>query len=332
MKTFIAALMLTSLVPLAAIAQTPQAAGRGGRGAAPPPRSIEGLTASSQLMTTHIPLADRIAHTDPARYNQANSVHNGSGPMSYMALHDSRRDDKFRLGSNFLFLHRGIIPQGGGIGAHFHNTVEEMFVIFDGEAEFTVDGRTSVLRGPAGAPVRLGHSHAITNQSGRTIQWMNINVSTIPGYYDAFNLDDGRVGASKDAIPTFMTMRLDRSLLRPVANMDGGQGTVQYRRALDPSVFASAWSYVDHYLLPPGASFGPVTRNGMSEIFYVMNGAGSATIGNETAQIRSGDAVPAAVNESRAIRNSGSEPLELMVIGVARDMEAKRQFMIRGGR
>ena len=114
--------------------------------------------------------------------------------------------------------------------------------------------------------------------------------------------------------------------------MDGGQGTVQFRRALPPSVFSSSWSFVDHYLLPPGASIGPVTKNGMSEVYYVMNGAGTATIGGETAQVRAGDAVPAAINESRSFRNSGSEPLELMVIGVARDMEAKRQFIVRGGR
>jgi mannose-6-phosphate isomerase-like protein (cupin superfamily) len=330
MKPFIAALLLTTLVPVAALAQTPQAGRGGGRGGPPP--SIEGLTASSQLMTTRIPLAERIAHTDPARYNNAASVHAGSGPMNYMALHDSRRDDKFKLGSNFLFLHRGILPPGGGIGVHFHNTVEEMFVIFDGEAEFTVDGRTSVLRGPAGAPTKLGHSHAITNQSGRTIQWMNINISSIPGYYDAFDMGDDRVGAPKDAKPQFMNMRLDRALLNPVTNMDGGQGTVQFRRALPPSVFSSAWSFVDHYLLPPGASIGPVTKNGMSEVYYVMNGTGAATIGGETAQIRAGDAVPAAINESRSFRNSGTEPLELMVIGVARDMDAKRQFIVRGGR
>ena len=36
-----------------------------------------------------------------------------------------------------------------------------MFVIFDGEAEFTIDGRTSLLKGTVGAPVRMGHSHAI---------------------------------------------------------------------------------------------------------------------------------------------------------------------------
>ena len=30
--------------------------------------------------------------------------------------------------------------------------MEEMFVIFDNEAQFTIDGRTATLKGPAGAP------------------------------------------------------------------------------------------------------------------------------------------------------------------------------------
>ena len=66
---------------------------------------------------------------------------------------------------------------------------------------------------------------------------MNINVSAMKGTYDAFNLDDPRVDVPLDPIPTFMAMRLDRALLRPVAGMNGGKGTVQYRRALDTSVF-----------------------------------------------------------------------------------------------
>ncbi len=68
------------------------------------------------------------------------------------------KPQKFNLGTNLFFLHRGIIPPGGGIGAHFHNHCEEMFVILDGESQFTVDGRTSLLKGPAGAPTRLGRS------------------------------------------------------------------------------------------------------------------------------------------------------------------------------
>ena len=69
------------------------------------------------------------------------------------------------IGPHFNFLHRGEIPAGSGIGQHFHNTVEEMFVIFDGEAQFTVDGRTSVVKGPAAVICRMGHSHAIYNPS-----------------------------------------------------------------------------------------------------------------------------------------------------------------------
>lgn len=308
------------LVPVAALAQ--------GRGAP----SIEGLTASSELAKTRVPLAQRITSHDPKQYNQLGSVHGGSGPMQFMALHDSRRGDRFNLGSNLLFMHRGVLPPGGGIGGHYHNDCEEMFVIFNGEAEFTIDGRTSTLKGPAGAPLRQGHWHAITNQTKETLQFMNINVGTIPGYYDAFDLGDGRVGAPKDDVPTFMTLRLDRTLLRPAQAKDGGEGTVQYRRALGPSVFSTTWSYVDHYVLPPGASFGPVERRDMSEVFYVMNGTGSATVGGDTAPIKEGDAVPAAINESRAIRNTGTQPLELMVIGVAKDMEAKRRFITSGGR
>lgn len=52
--------------------------------------------------------------------------------------------------------------------------------------------------------------------------------------------------AALDPVPTFVTMHLDRTLLKPVKNMEGGVGTVQYRRVLDPSVFFTAWSYFDH--------------------------------------------------------------------------------------
>src|SRR5690242_5388632 len=95
---------------------------------------------------SHAPLAERIAHTDTARFRHMPSVHNGAGPMDYMQLFGPRdaQSAKFELGTNLYFLHRGIIPPGGGIGAHFHNQCEEMFIILDGEAQFTVDGRTSV--------------------------------------------------------------------------------------------------------------------------------------------------------------------------------------------
>src|SRR5262252_5317220 len=91
------------------------------------------------------PLAQRIAHTDPSKYQAAPRVHGGAGELDFTGLFDA-----YTFNTNLIFLHRGVIPPGGGIGHHYHNQMEEMFVIFDNEAQFTIDGRTSVLTAPAG--------------------------------------------------------------------------------------------------------------------------------------------------------------------------------------
>src|SRR4026207_2238046 len=202
----------------------------------------------AQSPTAPATLAQRIAHTDPAAYRTLSAVHGGAGSMLFTALLN-----RGAVTPEFNFLHRGVIPAGAGIGHHFHNVVEEMFVILDGEAQFTIDGRTASVKGPAGVLCRTGHSHAIYNAGPGPVQWMNLNVSLIAGVYDNFDLGDTRMGAALDSIPTFMTMRLDASLLRAAGARGRGASVpppapnaVLSRRVAGPAMFSTTWSYLDH--------------------------------------------------------------------------------------
>lgn len=291
------------------------------------------LVAGVALISTHpaaqqAPLASRIVATDASTYRPLTAVHAGAGNMGFTGLLN-----RGAIGPHFNFLHRGEIPAGSGIGHHFHNTVEEMFVILNGQADFTVNGRTARLEGPAAVVCRMGDSHAILNTGSETLQWMNFQASSVAGVGDAFDLGDDRVGAPVDPVPTFIHARLDRSLIRPPGGRGRGPATapaptgVMTRRLFAPTVFRSAWAYVDHVLVAPGASTPANAHESVGEAYYVLAGEGSVKVGEETAPVQRWNAIPVALDETSTFTNTGSEPLELLVVGVARDMESKTAFM-----
>jgi mannose-6-phosphate isomerase-like protein (cupin superfamily) len=264
------------------------------------------------LLVARDPLAQRIRHTDPSRYRPSRSVHGGAGQMAFTALLNASN-----FQSNFLFLHRGVLSPKSGIGHHFHNTMEEMFIILNGEAQFTIDGRSSAIKGPAGAPCRMSHSHGIYNATDQPVEWMNIAVATTKGKYDNFDLGDPLDKVQLDPVPQFISMKLWRELLRAPAPLNEGKGSVQYRRALPPEVFMTAWSYVDHLLIPPGASVGSHKHMGVEELYYVMDGEGSVRVDGESAPVKKWDAIVMAPGEAHSFENTSGAPLEVMVVAAA---------------
>lgn len=273
-------------------------------------------------------LQARIVATDPSAFRPLTAVHAGAGNMAFVGLLN-----RGAIGPYFNFFHRGEIPAGSGIGHHFHNTVEEMFVILDGEAQFTVNGRTALLKGPAAVVCRMGDSHALLNTGTGTLQWMNFQAASVPGVGDAFDLGDDRVGATLDRVPSFINAQIDRALIRPAGGRGRGPAAppppagVTSRRLFAPTVFRSAWAYVDHVLVAPGATTPTNAHESIGEAYYVLAGSGTVRVGAESAPVVRWNAIPVAVGEASSFANTGSEPLELLVVAVARDMEAKAALM-----
>jgi mannose-6-phosphate isomerase-like protein (cupin superfamily) len=291
-----------------------------------------------QEKTKVIPLAERIGHTDQSKAFAGKNVHQGTGTLYMQTL----------LGRGAItglnFMHHGPLMPKSSIGHHFHTNSDEMFLILDGDCEFTVNGQTALIEGPVGVPCKSGNSHAVYNPSDKPVDWVNFNVAVISpaeeaGYgraaggggfqrrgaynYSAdptglFETADDRAGVTLEKKPTFIyTRQLTKDLLRPVVNMDGGKDTVFYRRALGPGAFASNWAFVDHLLIPAGASVGRHYHSGVDEVYFVIKGKGKVHVNDEWADLAYGDAVPVRAGEIHSLESTGTEPLEMIVYGVA---------------
>ena len=289
-----------------------------------PGRGAGGGGAAGRGAAQQQTLQQRVVQANPGGYNTSNSVHQGSGPMAFGTV----------LGGGAVpglgFIHRGRIPPGGGIGVHFHLSTEEMFVILnEAEAQFTINGRTSLLKTPVGVPVQLGNSHAVVNSSKTTLEWLNISVNAQPAYAGgSIDLGDNRVGAPLDPIPTFVTMSLDKTRMGAGTAAHGANNTMQYRRALQPAVFRTPWTYVDHLIIPPGGTTQQHLHTHISEVYYVVNGAGTVRANGEEATFTKDAGIPIRAKEVHSIRNTGTEPLELLIIGIADDMTKDTETIV----
>jgi mannose-6-phosphate isomerase-like protein (cupin superfamily) len=247
-------------------------------------------------------------HTDPSKFRTANNAHGGAGTFTYMEILGS---EVFK--TNFLFVHSGEIPPKSGIGEHIHREMEEMYFAFDGTAEFTINGETSLL--PAGSMVlcQAGDSHGIYNPTDKPIKWLNVAVGMEPDKYDAINYDAALDDQELESPAPFKWTFLDPSLLHPAPHAHAGADTILFRRMWDSGDFKTPWYFVDHCILPPGSSIGYHQHIRIEEIYYLVSGNGLMTVNDRTWEVGPGDAIPCVRNDSHGLYNNSDEPICLVV-------------------
>ncbi len=250
--------------------------------------------------------------------NAVTGSHKGSGTIEFVTLLGGDVFD-----TNILGVSWASIQPGCSIGEHVHRYMEEMFIILDGPAMHTVNGRTSEL--PSGSMVacKKGSSHGVFNHTGKPITWLYFAVSEEKGKGDAVDFKDDLTAKSAESPAPFAWTSLDRSLLKPASNAHRGKGTILFRRCWDNRSFATNLEFVDHCILPPDTSIGYHQHNMIEEIYFLVSGSGRMTVNDTTWDVRAGDAIPCTLHDSHGLYNSGKEDIELIVFSCAVEKGAR---------
>ena len=153
---------------------------------------------------------------NPSKYVETKNCHHGPGSLKAMTL---LGQDIFE--TNIYFFSKGILEPKCGIGEHIHRDTEEMFFIFGGPAEFTVNGHTALL--PSGSCVAcpMGTSHGVYNNSDKTLVWMDIAATKIKGKFDSIEYSDSLTTQTLESPAPFAWAQFDRSLLKPTRGAHG---------------------------------------------------------------------------------------------------------------
>ncbi len=265
--------------------------------------------------------------TDTAKFRE---VDYGGGTVYEMTLLDSEL-----METNIFYIKSGIIPPGCGIGEHTHKNMEEMYIVSNAPAEFTVDGETALLPANSSVLCPLGSSHALYNNSGETLEWLSLAVTKVKGKGDenilygavpgrgiketgAIQMGNIRKKKVKMVSPAaFRGVQFDRTLTKPVGPAHEGKGKILNCRPWLDGNFETNWVRIGHCILPPGTSIGYHQHNGIEEVYYIMSGRGRSTVNDQTWDVVAGDAIPCSLHDSHGLYNNSDEDLDIFVLMVS---------------
>ncbi|MDP2982498.1 MAG: cupin domain-containing protein [Candidatus Latescibacter sp.] len=249
----------------------------------------------------------------PSTYKDTPKCHSGAGTVKLSPIYGTPD-----FATNLRAISRGEIPPQCSIGEHVHRGIEEIFIILNANAQFTVNGHTAELPPRAMVVCQKGSSHGIYNpNSDVSLDWLYFAVSMVKNKWDSIDFVDDLSQKTLESPPPFQWTLLDRRLLKSATNAHGGKGTILFRRCFDKNSFATNWEFIDHCILPPGTSIGYHQHNMIEEVYYLVSGSGKVTVNNVTWEVKAGDAIPCTIYDSHGLYNNSNGEIELVVVSAA---------------
>ena len=109
--------------------------------------------------------------------------------------------------------------------------------------------------------------------------------------------------------PPFKWAVLSKDMLHPQDKFFGGKGTVLTREVWGSKFFGTNQEYLQHYLVPAGASIGLHRHDKMEVVWYILKGKGRGTVNSDTYDVRDGDSMVCPLGCSIGIYNNSKEDL-----------------------
>ena len=101
---------------------------------------------------------------------------------------------------------------------------------------------------------------------------------------------------------------------RDKANIINTPHGSEIRPLMDRTISAIQKCSLAEEVLPPGAAVGRHFHRETEEIYYILSGTGEMTVGEDTSEVSAGDAVYIPVNNVHTLKNTGTEPMKIMLV------------------
>ena len=113
------------------------------------------------------------------------AIHGGCGKIA--TRHVLKPED---FCSTWTFLDHAILSEGGSVGYHYHDALEESFVVLSGEGLMTIDDETFAVGQGSVTWQGIGQGHGIYNPGPKELEFVRIAVAQRDEEYTTIDLHD----------------------------------------------------------------------------------------------------------------------------------------------